>query len=84
MAPELYQKKAYDHKVDVFAFGTLLWEIFAREVPFEGLEPTDIMQKVMKEEPLPNRKSIPANIFKLVQNCRQLDPAKRPEFEQIY
>lgn len=27
MAPELFQKKQYDQAVDVFAFGTLMWEI---------------------------------------------------------
>ena len=43
MAPELFQKKSYDEKVDVFAFGTLLWELVAREVPFDGLEPADIL-----------------------------------------
>lgn len=43
MAPELYLKKAYDQSVDVFAFGTLLYELFAREVPYEGLEHSDIM-----------------------------------------
>jgi hypothetical protein len=36
MAPELFQKKAYSYKIDTFAFGTLLWEIFKREVPYEG------------------------------------------------
>ena len=36
MAPELFQKKAYNNKIDIFAFGTLLWEIFKREVPYEG------------------------------------------------
>lgn len=37
MAPEVFQKRGYDHKVDVFAFGSILWEIYAREVPFDGL-----------------------------------------------
>ena len=46
MAPELYLKKAYDSSVDIFAYGTLLYELFAREVVYEGLEPLDIMQKV--------------------------------------
>lgn len=46
MAPELFQKKSYDEKVDVFAFGTLLWELVARDVPYEGLEPADIKEKV--------------------------------------
>jgi len=39
MAPELFQKRAYSHKIDVFAFGSLLWEIFSREVPYEGQDP---------------------------------------------
>ena len=32
MAPELFQKRRYDEKVDVFAFGTLLWELVERKV----------------------------------------------------
>lgn len=52
MAPELFQKKSYDEKVDVFAFGTLLWELVARDVPFDGLEPSDIKEKVLAEEQL--------------------------------
>lgn len=30
MAAELYEKKTYNEKVDVFAFGTLLWELVAK------------------------------------------------------
>lgn len=52
MAPELFQKRQYDETVDVFAFGTLLWEIVCREVPYDGLEPGDIRAKVEKGEPL--------------------------------
>jgi len=42
MAPELFLKRKYDQSVDVFAFGSLLWEIINREVPYDGLDPTDI------------------------------------------
>lgn len=42
MAPELFSKKSYDEKVDVFAYGTLLWELVAREVPFNGWDTPDI------------------------------------------
>jgi serine/threonine protein kinase len=38
MAPELFLKRHYDLSVDVFAFGSLLWEIINREVPFDGLD----------------------------------------------
>lgn len=52
MAPELFQKRQYDESVDVFAFGTLLWELIQREVPYDGLEAADIRAKVEKGEPL--------------------------------
>jgi len=38
--------------VDVFAFGTLLWELIWREVPYDGLEPQEIRAKVESGEPL--------------------------------
>lgn len=62
MAPELFMKKAYDEKVDVFAFGTLLWELVVRDVPFDGLEPADIKEKVLAEEHL----KVPSHINKKV------------------
>lgn len=46
MAPELFQKRQYDEKVDVFAFGALLWELSMRQVPYDGLEAADIRAKV--------------------------------------
>ena len=52
MAPELFLKRKYDQSVDVFAFGSLLWEIINREVPYDGLDPSDISQKVIKGEKL--------------------------------
>jgi len=46
MAPEIFNKRQLTEKIDVFAFGTLLWEIFARKVPNDGLDPADIMKKL--------------------------------------
>jgi serine/threonine protein kinase len=82
MAPEIFQKKSYDRKVDVFAYGTLLWEIFARKVPFEGLEPSDVALRVFKEEGL-SLSGLPKKIASLIQECRSLDPKQRPEFSNI-
>ena len=52
MAPELFQKRQYDEKVDIFAFGTLIWELVWREVPLDGFEPAEIKAKVESGEPL--------------------------------
>ena len=83
MAPELFQKKSYDEKVDVFAFGTLLWELVAREVPFDGLEPTDIKEKVMNEEQLKVPFGTNKKIATLIKDCRTLKPSSRPDFSYI-
>lgn len=42
----------YDETVDIFAFGALLWELVAREVPYDGLDVQDIRTKVERDEPL--------------------------------
>jgi serine/threonine protein kinase len=52
MAPELFQKRQYDESVDVFAFGTLLWELVSRQVPYDGLDSNDIKTKVENQENL--------------------------------
>jgi hypothetical protein len=67
--------------VDVFAFGTLLWEVMQREVPYDGLDPVDIKGKVEKEEPL---KSVGhPGLNQLIAECRQVNFAERPSFESI-
>jgi serine/threonine protein kinase len=50
MAPELFAKRQYNEKVDVFAFGTLLWEIIERKVPFDGFDAGEIRAKVESGE----------------------------------
>ena len=58
MSQELFQRRQYDEKVDIFAFGTLLWELITREVPYDGLDPQDIRQRVEANEPL----KVPYNV----------------------
>lgn len=48
MAPELYDE-AYDEKVDIYAFGMCLLEIFTKEIPYsECANPAQIYKKVTK------------------------------------
>lgn len=85
MAPELFQKRAYDQSVDVYAFGCLLWEIINREVPFDGLDAQDISQKVIKGEKLKehNLQSVDMRLADLVDSCRAVDQTRRPSFTVI-
>lgn len=58
MAQELFLKKSYDQSVDIFALGTLLYEIYTGEIPYFGLDPADIKEKIMKDSNLPQKGNI--------------------------
>ena len=84
MAPELFRKQAYDEKVDVFAFGTVLWEIMSREVPYDGLEPAGIREKILGgnyklDMPIP----VSRKYSTLIEECRSSEPRSRPSFAEI-
>jgi len=83
MAPELFQKRQYDETVDVFAFGTMLWELIAREVPFDGLDPIDIRAKVEKGEQLRLPYGLDPRLGQLINDCRSTQSSSRPSFEKI-
>ena len=85
MAPELFQKRAYGMGVDVFAFGCLLWEILNREVPYDGMDPSDIAQKVISGERLKDAtlNQIDPRLADMVASCRAVEPSQRPDFNVI-
>ena len=77
MAPELFEKRAYNESVDVFALGTLIYELYASEVPYHGLDPQDIKAKVVKESTLPLKISVKKPVFELsIFECSQLTVAE--------
>lgn len=53
MAQELFLKKSYDISVDVFALGTMLYELYSGDIPYHGIDPADIKDKVLKDSTLP-------------------------------
>lgn len=83
MAPELFLKKAYDEKIDLFSFGTLMWEILVRKIPFDGYEVSEIKSKVLSDESLFIPKNIPIILGNIINSCRLLDSTKRPNFSDL-
>lgn len=49
----MFLKKSYDISVDIFALGTMLYEIYSGDIPYHGIDPTDIKDKVLKDSNLP-------------------------------
>ncbi|XP_041018900.1 serine/threonine-protein kinase STY17-like isoform X2 [Juglans microcarpa x Juglans regia] len=84
MAPELIEHKPYDHKVDVFSFGVLLWELLTGKLPYEHLTPVQAALGVVQKGLRP---TIPSQtnpkLVELLERCWQQDPFLRPEFSEI-
>ena len=83
MAPELFERKYYDDKVDVFAFGTVVWEIYTQKIPYFNCEAMEIKQKVTKGEELICSSIVPKQIVSLIEKCRRVKPSERPSFKEM-
>ncbi|GLC53675.1 hypothetical protein PLESTB_000775200 [Pleodorina starrii] len=83
MAPELWDNKAYNEKVDVYAFGVMLNELVAKEPPFAGMPLPEVRAAVLAgkrpEVPL----SCPRVITDIIKKCWAADSTARPSFLQI-
>ena len=83
MAPELFDRKYYDEKIDVFAFGTVVWEIYTQKIPYFNCEALEIKQKVTKGEELICSSIVPKNIANLIEKCRKVKASERPSFKDM-
>jgi predicted Ser/Thr protein kinase len=78
MAPEQIEGRPLDHRVDLFAFGCVLYEMIAGEPAFQGRSPQTIMAAVLDCD---NRQfdelKAPAALRQIVTGCLRRDPEAR-------
>lgn len=85
MAPEILGgSTTYNEKIDVYAYGIVLWEILTKKLPYSGLEATMIIGQVLLNDLRP---AIPPNtppkLAELIEACWQRDANARPTFAEI-
>lgn len=83
MAPELFLSKPHGVSVDTFAFGVLLNEMFSREVPWDGYQPFDIKERVVKGERPPTPRTMPHACEGLLRKAWHQHASLRPRIEQV-
>lgn len=80
MSPEQAQGKPVDPRSDVFAFGSLLYELVAGQRAFAGDSAVVVLSAVQRAEPVPLAELVPGvarEIEVVVNRCLQKDPRRR-------
>src|SRR4030095_7326990 len=82
MSPEQPQGKVneIDHRSDIFSFGCILYEVITHHKPFEGKDPIEALNKIIREQP-PSITSfnpdVPYDLQRVVRRCLAKDPEER-------
>lgn len=80
MAPEQFDNAEIDQRADIFAFGTVLYEMLAGHHPFEGKSIHSTIHRILNEPPhaLDQLESdLPPRLHWVIEKCLQKDPAAR-------
>ncbi|MCX6543897.1 MAG: protein kinase [Acidobacteria bacterium] len=81
MAPEQIRGQPIDHRVDIFAFGAVLYELLAGRRAFQGATPADTASAVLKEDPpelaTTAAAHIPPSLDRIVRRCLEKNPDER-------
>eukprot|EP00339_Tiarina_fusa_P007076 CAMPEP_0117050370 /NCGR_PEP_ID=MMETSP0472-20121206/34774_1 /TAXON_ID=693140 ORGANISM="Tiarina fusus, Strain LIS" /NCGR_SAMPLE_ID=MMETSP0472 /ASSEMBLY_ACC=CAM_ASM_000603 /LENGTH=88 /DNA_ID=CAMNT_0004764119 /DNA_START=283 /DNA_END=545 /DNA_ORIENTATION=+ len=78
-APEVLRNERYTTKADVYGFGIVVWEMFARSDPFPGMPPFQIVFAVGTQKLRPRvEPDWPLEWVNLITTCWNEDPAARP------
>ncbi|KAG0586906.1 hypothetical protein KC19_2G126300 [Ceratodon purpureus] len=76
--PELFTMAS-----DVYSYGMTCYEILTGKLPFDGHSGNDIMDAVISGKQLEVPEYVEEWVQKLLRDCWQHDPAKRPSFVEI-
>lgn len=80
MAPEQVEGREADARTDIFAFGTVLYEMVTGQKAFEGKSAVSVMSAILKDIPKPVSALLPAAppaLDRLVAACLEKEPDDR-------
>jgi serine/threonine protein kinase len=80
MAPEQLQRRPFDHRVDIFAFGVTAYELLTGQKPFVGDTAEEILRKQLERTATPPRElnpDIPLPLEKTILKCLEREPDSR-------
>ncbi|KAI6650402.1 Serine/threonine-protein kinase PAK 1 [Oopsacas minuta] len=84
MAPEIFQKEAYNHKADIWSFGIMVLEMYLGDPPYYGSPKTNetiVTHLAMGDVPIPGGMSSKMQNF--VRRCLAYSPDERPNVDEL-
>ncbi|KAF8359480.1 hypothetical protein PRIPAC_94475, partial [Pristionchus pacificus] len=85
LAPEVLKSFEYNRAADIYAFGILVWEIFANgAIPYDTMNNAQIKEGVQKDEFRPRFPAdTPTDVIETIGMCWIGDPKKRIQLDQV-
>jgi serine/threonine protein kinase len=79
MAPEQVQSSSYDHRIDVYALGVVLFEMLSNRRPYHGSSEPTVLRRLMDNDPEPWRRAggLPHPLGPIVRAATHPNPAER-------
>ncbi|KAF3448501.1 hypothetical protein FNV43_RR09214 [Rhamnella rubrinervis] len=84
MAPEVLRNEPSNEKSDVFSFGVILWELMTKSIPWNHLNPLQVVGVVgFMDRRLDLPEGLDPQVASIIKDCWRSDPEQRPSFEDI-
>ena len=77
MSPEQVRGEPADHRSDIFAFGTILFEMLSGTQPFGGATNADVQSAILGSEPPDLPDAVPRQLDRIVRRCLAKRPGQR-------
>jgi Tol biopolymer transport system component len=79
MAPEQVRGNRVDHRADLFALGSVTYEMVTSRPPFTGESAVDVMHAILRDPPAPlaTDGTIPIGLASVIVRCLEKDPRAR-------
>ncbi|KAK8681982.1 hypothetical protein V6N13_054379 [Hibiscus sabdariffa] len=84
MAPEVLRNEPSNEKSDVYSFGVVLWELATGKIPWDGLNPMQVIAAVgFMNQRLDIPKELDPRWASIIASCWLSDPQSRPTFREL-
>ena len=83
MAPEVINSESYTEKADVYSVAIILWEIYTRAIPYDGMKPVQAAMHVIQGGRLLLPDGTPQWFVHLVHSAWDANPDNRPSMQYV-